>query len=79
MRAAVLFGATESARAATHTQVPLADLAPLIAAVEGVRDALGDQGYDRAWDEGFALSAEGAAAYASDAHADADADVDAFE
>lgn len=75
-RAAVLLGATESARAATHTQVPLADLGALISTVEQVRGTLGERGYDFAWDRGFGMSPEGAADFAASATPDADEDLE---
>ena len=75
-RAAVLLGATESARAATHTQVPLADLGALIATVEEVRGVLGESGYDRAWDNGFGMSPEGATHFAASSSPDPDEDLE---
>ncbi|MCB8932169.1 MAG: tetratricopeptide repeat protein [Fimbriimonadaceae bacterium] len=63
-RAAILFGAAESARSAAQVQIAAIELAPLMQTVEEVREILGEEQYDDAWTHGNELALADAVAFA---------------
>lgn len=66
-RAARLFGAADAITKATGEAVPLANRAEYAQIVEGVRDSLGKEAFEAAWDEGQAMSLDEAVAYGLEA------------
>jgi hypothetical protein len=66
-RAARLFGAADAITNSTGEAVPLANRAEYAQIAEGVRDSLGKEAFEAAWDEGQAMSLEEAVAYGLEA------------
>ncbi|HET6261938.1 MAG TPA: tetratricopeptide repeat protein, partial [Chloroflexia bacterium] len=66
-RAARLFGAADAITKATGEAVPLANRAEYAQIVEGVRDSLGKEAFEAAWDQGQAMPLEEAVAYGLEA------------
>ncbi|HVF98273.1 MAG TPA: tetratricopeptide repeat protein, partial [Chloroflexia bacterium] len=62
-RAALLFGATDGIMQATGEAVPVANRAEYAQIVAGVRDSLGKEAFEAAWDKGQAMSLDEAVAY----------------
>lgn len=67
-RAARLFGAADGITKSTGEAVPVANRAEYAQIVAGVRDTLGNEAFEAAWDEGQAMSLEEAVAYGLEAN-----------